>query len=269
MDLVKIGNILRELRKEKGLTQEQLAEQLHVGRRTVSRWETGRNMPDLDVLIELSDRYEVSLREILSGERQSQPPEQELEETVLQAADYSKEGKDQSLRRLRRKTVLWLALATLLAVVCLWRFWPHQLAQIAPVEPAALAEIRANAFIVTTDGGGLKTDNYTANFAKGEEGWSEILWLLSSTAYRQDLRNPFSFLTNSFSVDGDKKSVTVSLHGDAETDQYYIISFLSDNLVSVIRGDGADMRLYLYHPADRSVRDRLTEYIQKYGESLK
>ena len=47
MDLVKIGKFIQELRKEKGLTQEQLAEQMGVARRTVSRWETGNNMPDI------------------------------------------------------------------------------------------------------------------------------------------------------------------------------------------------------------------------------
>ena len=55
MDLVKIGAFLQALRRENGLTQEQLAEQIGVSRRTVSRWETGSNMPDLDVLMELSD----------------------------------------------------------------------------------------------------------------------------------------------------------------------------------------------------------------------
>lgn len=41
MDTIKIGNFLRKLRKDKQLTQEQLAEQLNVSRRTISRWETG------------------------------------------------------------------------------------------------------------------------------------------------------------------------------------------------------------------------------------
>ncbi|MBQ2688613.1 MAG: helix-turn-helix transcriptional regulator, partial [Solobacterium sp.] len=48
MDLMKIGKLLQDLRKERGLTQEQLAERTGVARRTVSRWETGSNMPDLD-----------------------------------------------------------------------------------------------------------------------------------------------------------------------------------------------------------------------------
>lgn len=109
MDLVKIGKILQELRKEKGLTQEQLAERTGVARRTVSRWKTGSNMPDLDILIELSDFYTVDLREILNGERKSEHMSQELKDTVLQVADYSNEEKARLLRRMH-----WLFIAGLI-----------------------------------------------------------------------------------------------------------------------------------------------------------
>lgn len=51
MDQVKIGRFLKILRKEKGLTQEQLAEKFNVACRTISRWETGSNMPDLSILV--------------------------------------------------------------------------------------------------------------------------------------------------------------------------------------------------------------------------
>ena len=67
MDQQKIGAFLKVLRKQKGLTQEQIAEKFNVSSRTVSRWENGNNMPDLDVLIEISDFYEVDLRELLDG----------------------------------------------------------------------------------------------------------------------------------------------------------------------------------------------------------
>lgn len=100
MNMIKTGKFLQELRKGKELTQEQLAEQLGVARRTVSRWETGNNMPDLDILVELSDLYSVDLREILSGERKSETMDQELKETVLQVADYSSEEKNKMLRRM-------------------------------------------------------------------------------------------------------------------------------------------------------------------------
>ena len=55
MDQQKIGAFLKVLRKQKGLTQEQIAEKFNVSSRTVSRWENGNNMPDLDVLIEYNN----------------------------------------------------------------------------------------------------------------------------------------------------------------------------------------------------------------------
>ena len=55
MDQCKIGQLIRQLRREKGLTQEELAERFRVSVRTVSRWETGKNLPDLDLLIALTD----------------------------------------------------------------------------------------------------------------------------------------------------------------------------------------------------------------------
>ena len=61
MDQQNIGQFLRECRKEKGITQEQLAEMLGVTNRSVSRWETGSNLPDLDILIEMADYYDVEL----------------------------------------------------------------------------------------------------------------------------------------------------------------------------------------------------------------
>ncbi len=98
MDLPKIGTFLKELRKEKELTQEQLAETLNVSRRTVSRWETGSNMPDLDLLVEMADLYQVDLRELLNGERKSEPMNAELKETVMQVAEYSQAEKERSTR---------------------------------------------------------------------------------------------------------------------------------------------------------------------------
>ena len=55
MDTKKIGAFLKQCRKENNLTQEQLAEKFGVSARTVSRWETGSNMPDLSILVELAD----------------------------------------------------------------------------------------------------------------------------------------------------------------------------------------------------------------------
>lgn len=93
MDQKMTGEFLKQLRKEKGLTQEQLAERFAVSGRTVSRWETGSNMPDLSVLVELADYYDVDIREIIDGERKSEKMNQELKDTVLKIAEYSNEDK--------------------------------------------------------------------------------------------------------------------------------------------------------------------------------
>ena len=100
MDQKKIGSFLKELRKEKGITQEQFAEILGVSGRTVSRWETGSNMPDLDVLIQIADYYDVEIREMLDGERKSENMDKEMEETVLKVADYSNEEKQKLSKRM-------------------------------------------------------------------------------------------------------------------------------------------------------------------------
>ena len=89
MDQQKIGRFIQALRKEKGLTQEQLAERFMVARRTVSRWETGSNLPDIVLLGEMSDFFEVDLRELLDGERKQQKMDPELKETVDKVAQYS------------------------------------------------------------------------------------------------------------------------------------------------------------------------------------
>ena len=62
MDQIKVGAFLKDLRKEKGITQEQLAEKLGVSGRTISRWETGKNMPDISLLVEIAELMSVYLK---------------------------------------------------------------------------------------------------------------------------------------------------------------------------------------------------------------
>lgn len=90
MDQKKTGLFLKTLRKEKNITQEVLAEALNVSSRTVSRWETGSNMPDISLLVELSEFYQVSIAEIIDGERKSEKMNQETKDTAIKMAEYSK-----------------------------------------------------------------------------------------------------------------------------------------------------------------------------------
>ena len=117
MDQKKIGGFLKELRKEKGVTQEQLAEQFNVSNRTISRWENGNNMPDLDILIEISDYYEVDLREILNGERKSENMDKKMKETVLQAVDYTNTEAERYNKRVRLCNAIAMGLFLLYTII--------------------------------------------------------------------------------------------------------------------------------------------------------
>ena len=69
MDQIKTGKFIATLRKEKDLTQEQLGEKLGVTNKTISRWENGNYMPDIEMLSLLSKEFDVSINELISGER--------------------------------------------------------------------------------------------------------------------------------------------------------------------------------------------------------
>ena len=108
MDQQKIGTFLKQLRQERQLTQENLAEIMCVTNRSVSRWENGVNLPDLPVLVQLADFYGVELRELLNGERNpdtmnSTPngstSKDAAEETARMAADYSSSYTEYLTRR--------------------------------------------------------------------------------------------------------------------------------------------------------------------------
>jgi transcriptional regulator with XRE-family HTH domain len=111
----KIGEFLKHLRKEQGLTQEQLAEAFYVSSRTVSRWETGSNMPDLEILIELADFYHVDIREIIDGERKSGNMDNETKDTLKKVAEYAAEEK----KRIKNKLT---DIITVAAIVMLCTF---------------------------------------------------------------------------------------------------------------------------------------------------
>lgn len=108
MDQKKTGSFLRELRKEKQFTQEQLAEWFGVTSRSVSRWETGSNMPDLSILVELADFYDVDIRDIIDGERKGEDMNKEEKERLQLVADYAETEKNTLLMRLRIISIVGL-----------------------------------------------------------------------------------------------------------------------------------------------------------------
>ena len=71
MDIIKTGEFIAKLRKDKGLTQEQFGDKMGVTNKTVSRWETGKYLPPADILLLMSELFDVSINELLAGQRLS------------------------------------------------------------------------------------------------------------------------------------------------------------------------------------------------------
>lgn len=69
--MANIGKTIKKLREEKNMTQDNLAEKMNVTRQAVSNWETGKTSPDIDTLFKLSQIFDVSMEEIIYGEKQS------------------------------------------------------------------------------------------------------------------------------------------------------------------------------------------------------
>lgn len=93
MNQENIGKFMATLRKEKKLTQEQLAEKLGVNNRTVSRWENGHCLPDLSLLEEISKEFDVSVSEILNAKRMTREELIELRDSINLLIDLDDTGK--------------------------------------------------------------------------------------------------------------------------------------------------------------------------------
>ena len=90
MDVIKIGKFIATNRKEKKLTQEQLAEKLGVTAKTISRWENGNYMPDISLLQPLSEELGITLNDLLSGQKVAKEEYQEkLEENMVNTLDFT------------------------------------------------------------------------------------------------------------------------------------------------------------------------------------
>lgn len=99
MEQEKIGKFILQLRKEKGMTQKDLAEKLGVTDRAISKWENGRGMPELSLMKPLCDELGISVNELLSGEKiESESYQEKFEENILNTIEYTnKKGAHKNL----------------------------------------------------------------------------------------------------------------------------------------------------------------------------
>ena len=109
MDLIKIGKFIADERKRKGYTQKQLSEKLEISDKTISKWERGNGFPEVSLLLPLCNELEITVNELLSGER-------------LQAMDYKKKAEENMVNLVKeaqesKKKIIMSAMVSVLVIV--------------------------------------------------------------------------------------------------------------------------------------------------------
>lgn len=118
MDNLKTGAFIKSCRKEKKMTQKELAGRLHVTDRAVSKWERGLSAPDIALLEPLASVLGVTIVELLSGERMAPKVQtEELDAAARTVLDYSERQLEKTEKALAKKAVLWIICACFLLVL--------------------------------------------------------------------------------------------------------------------------------------------------------
>lgn len=128
----KIGKFILQLRKEKNMTQQELADKLGVTDRAISKWENGRGMPDVSLMKPLCHELGITINDLLSGERVEENDEQaKFEETLLTTIDY----KDRKIKKNNRllKIALGMAGAFIISLIAMFLVDVSMMKQNKPV----------------------------------------------------------------------------------------------------------------------------------------
>ena len=107
MDLIKIGKFIAECRKKENLTQMQLAEKLNITDRAVSKWETGRSLPDSSIMLELCEVLKITVNDLLCGEKISMENSNQKNEQLL--LEMAKEIE-------KKNKTIWNSMCTLMVI---------------------------------------------------------------------------------------------------------------------------------------------------------
>ena len=121
MDQVKIGKFISDERKAKGYTQKQLSEVLGISDKTISKWECGNGFPEASLLLPLCNELEITVNELLTGERISQQNyKKKAEENMVNMIREKEENKQKILLTTMIGVISTITFVTLLLVVCFY-----------------------------------------------------------------------------------------------------------------------------------------------------
>jgi transcriptional regulator with XRE-family HTH domain len=112
MDQQKVGSFLKELRKEKNLTQGTISRTVKCFRKNCITLGNCSNMPDISILVELAEFYDVSIPEIINGERKSENMNEEVKETALKLSDYA-----ETINQKIKMRLFWLTITAIIGMI--------------------------------------------------------------------------------------------------------------------------------------------------------
>lgn len=171
MNTEKTGKFIAEMRKEKQLTQSQLAGAIHVSDKAISRWETGRGFPDIDNLEVLSDYLDISIAELIRGEKISEP----LSREEMQA--ISSDGLSLTKVFLEKRQYMNTLLGFVLGAIIIFIAVIHMMSPIyikEPEEALTIEELSDGSIVAVLD---EKVSGYDLEKHKDPESGRQLVFM--------------------------------------------------------------------------------------------
>ena len=205
MNTEKTGKLIANLRKEKDLTQTGLAELIHVSDKAISRWETGRGFPDINNLEALSEALDITVMELINGERMQEPISREEARTA--GSDWISIARTQIRKSDTRNLVAGMLLGTILAIILMI----HLMSPVYTTDPeqALAVEMLTDGRIVAVldeDNPGCEVWGYT-----DEETGENLVFVSCYTTMWDRLKQKL----------GRGKSAEMVMLGGSEVDKIY------------------------------------------------
>lgn len=144
MDNIKTGNLIRELRREKGITQKDLADQLHITDRAVSKWERGLCSPDIALLEPLSEILGVKITDIISGTKTADSMDAETERKVNELLSYSEDELNKKTKSYKKTVIILSVIAGLSLLLWVFNFFSPVIFQRGNPIPYISAAMKIN-----------------------------------------------------------------------------------------------------------------------------
>lgn len=223
MDNKKIGKLIAELRKKKGLTQEALGDMVNVGFRAVSKWERGLSLPDISIINQLSDILGISAGELLKGEIDEIPEEQNNNDNKNTKNNSSKtKNKIRNIIITISSIILIALIIVLIIIVNNNRTYVYDLTSVNDSKHYVDGKVifKGNDISIIINKLKFREDNLRTTIIKNYEYEINTNNL---HIYRYGYLNNITFLENNISIEELSKNFSISYKGETNISRQYIV----------------------------------------------